>query len=93
MIHETTNLALTVSGMANAVMVGALAGAAYLIRRQGQRIMRLGGEDHALRAELTIAEAEIHRLMAASDRTATDLQELRDENVRLLRTMVTGEAS
>ncbi len=93
-------IAYAASGIANVVMVGLLAGAIHIIRRQGQRILRLGGavadltaEEQALRSELTIAEAEVHRLMAASDRDARVLEGLRDENRRLLRSMVTGEAS
>jgi hypothetical protein len=88
------------SAAANITLVALITGLAAIIHRQGTKLVRahdaitdLVVEKQGLSVEMDIQFNEIRRLMEINDGLDADLQELRDENVSLLRNMVTGEAS
>jgi hypothetical protein len=91
--YETANLALAASGAANAAMVAVLAAGAVYVVRLRRRLRQWAEAAIDQTNDLGDTMADNDRLELLNRGLATDLQGLRDENVRLLRTMVTGEAS
>jgi hypothetical protein len=97
--HLLTRAAIA-SATANITLVALIAGLASIVHRQGTKLLHahdaiadLVVEKQGLGIEMDIQSNEIHRLMEINNGLEADLQDLREENVSLLRNMVTGEAS
>lgn len=100
MTPPSFNLAVIASAVANIALTGLAVALVVIVVRLRRRLRDWAEAAIDQTNELGDAMADNDRLQIENDRLhkdngrlAADLQDLRDENVSLLRNMVTGEAS
>lgn len=81
------------SAIGNVGAVAAIIGLGFLVVRQARRIARLNVKIHEQHEAGVRQTLELGEALADNDQLTADLQDLRDENVSLLRSLFSGEAS